>query len=212
MELEDLYVQFAAYKLAKAILLNSNIYSFNNATSQSPSFQNNRQQIIRILVQKLVNTDQSRSGTGRAILELFHGLLKDHRNLVRSLDQQDHDGDQTSSLSSLTEEEEEKARVVVMISRHAAVTVVEELGKSELWEATVLDLVLGFREMQYAALVLFIDLQKARVSVVDVNGVSDEYRDSVMVCHKNLVRYIDKVQLLYNRLDERLDMTAEKLG
>ncbi|KAG0286337.1 hypothetical protein BGZ96_009536 [Linnemannia gamsii] len=192
LELEDLYVQFAAYKLAKAIFLNTNIYSFNNATSQLSSLQNNCQQIIRILVQKLVHVDQDCSGTGRAILELFHGLLKDHRNLVRNLDQQDHDGDQLSSSSSLAEEEEEKARAVVVISRHAAVAIVQELRRSEFWEATVLDRILSFREMQYAALVLFIDLQKARVSVVDVNGVSDEFRDSVMVCHKNFVRYMDK--------------------
>ncbi|KAG0284333.1 hypothetical protein BGZ97_008226, partial [Linnemannia gamsii] len=183
LELEDLYVQFAAYKLVKAILLNSNIYSLNSTTSPSSNLLNNRQQVIRILVQKLVHIDQNSSGTGRAILELFHGLLKDHRNLIRNLDQQNHDGNQSSSTSSLTEEEEGKAAKVevLVISQHAAVTVIQELGKSEFWGATVLDLILSLWEMQYAALVLFIDLQKARLSVMDsVNGVGDEFRDFVM--------------------------------
>ncbi|KAF9151543.1 hypothetical protein BG015_006539 [Linnemannia schmuckeri] len=204
LELEDLYVQFSAYRLAKAILLNRNIYTFDKISTallQSQNlYSNRRQQVIQTLVKKLIHLDnRDCSGTGRAILELFHGLLKDHRHLVRNadhhgtIDYDDHhngdDSQPTSSLSSSAEERKAKA-----ISRHVAVTIVQELASSGFWEARILDRILSVRGMQYAALVLFVDLEKARmfVAVDTVPGVSDEFRDSVMVCHYNLIRYMDK--------------------
>ncbi|KAF9142741.1 hypothetical protein BGX30_002277 [Mortierella sp. GBA39] len=193
LELKDLYVQFAAYRLAKAILLNHDIYTFDRtltSQSQSQRLQDNRQRVIRTLVQKLINIDdRGCSGTARAILELFHELLKDHRHLVRNpehhgtdIDDKNDDNSSSSSVDAGT----------AAISQHVAVTIVEELATSEFWEATVLDRILGLREMQYPALVLFIDLEKARVPMDVVTGVSDEFESSVITCHCNLIRYLDK--------------------
>lgn len=79
------------------------------------------------------------------------------------------------------------------ISQHVAVTIVQELVTSEFWEATVLDRILALREIQYPAMVLFIDLEKARAFLDVVNGVNDELESSVATCHYNLIRYLDKV-------------------
>ncbi|KAF8941841.1 hypothetical protein BGZ47_007138 [Haplosporangium gracile] len=193
LELEDLYVQFAAYRLAKTVLLNRNIYTFDKTSTsllQSQNiYSNHRQQVVQTLVTKLIHLDnRDCSGTGRAILELFHGLLKDHRHLIRNADRQsttdygDHDNcdDSQSSSSTSSSAEEEKAKA---ISRHVAVTIVQELASSGFWETRILDRILGVRGMQYAVLVLFIDLEKVRISatVDTTTGVSDEFRDSRMV-------------------------------
>ncbi|KAG0052786.1 hypothetical protein BGZ89_003099 [Linnemannia elongata] len=194
LELKDLYVQFAAYRLAKAILLNRNTYTFamtSTPESLSQSLKVSRQQVVRTLVQKLISVgDGGNSGTGRAILELFHGLLKDHRYLIRNAehhgsDCDDGNDDNPSSSSSVD-------AGMAAISQHVAVTIVQELTISEFWETTILDRILCFREMQYPVLVLFIDLEKARVPVDAVIGVSDEFKSSVIACHYNLVHYLDK--------------------
>ncbi|KAF9542034.1 hypothetical protein EC957_002396 [Mortierella hygrophila] len=193
LELKDLYVQFAVYRLAKAILLNHDIYSFDRAlTSQSQSqrLQDNRQRVIRTLVQKLISVDdRGCSGTARAILELFHGLLKDHRHLVRNTE---HHGTDIDDGSDDNPSSSSVGAGTAAISQHVAVTIVEELATSEFWEATVLDRILGLREMQYPALVLFIDIEKARVPMDVVTGVSDEFESSVITCHYSLIRYLDK--------------------
>ncbi|KAG0261581.1 hypothetical protein BGZ95_004200, partial [Linnemannia exigua] len=188
LELEDLYVQFSAYRLVKAILLNHNglcaTISATDGNSQLPPLLcNNRQLVIRMLVQKLVNIHQSCSGTGRAILELFHGLLKDHRHLVRNLGY--HDNNDTDDSN------EEEEATVAALSQHIALTVIQELMTCpEFWDEAALNKILYYREMQYAVLVLMIDIEKARV--FGAAGAGDGFWKSVMSCHNNIVQCMDK--------------------
>lgn len=129
-------------------------------------------------------------------MELFHGLLKDHRYLVRNAEHHgtdsDDDNDDNPSSSSVDVE-------MAAISQHVAVTIVQELATSEFWEATVLDRILGLREVQYPALVLFIDLEKARVHMDTTTEVSDELENSLTACHYNLIRHLDKVRSCNSR-------------
>ncbi|KAG0376103.1 hypothetical protein BGX24_008273 [Mortierella sp. AD032] len=187
LELEDLYVQFSAYRLVKAILLNHNdVFATISATdnnSQSPLLlRSNRQLVIRMLVQKLVKINQSCSGTGRAILELFHGLLKDHRHLVRNLGYHD---------IGFGDDSEEEEDAMLAVSQHVALTVMEELmACSEFRDGVVLNKILDCREMQYAALIFIIDIEKARV--FGTAGAGDGFWKSVISCHKSIVHCLDK--------------------
>ncbi|KAG0213618.1 hypothetical protein BGX33_002824 [Mortierella sp. NVP41] len=195
LELEDVYVQFAVYRLVKAILLNNEtaVTTTTDTVSDSMQLLHQRRQVVQTLVQKLVSIDQNCSGTGRAILELFHGLLKDHRHLVRNLnDQEDVEDDRpTSSSSSSSSESKEVAG-----SQHAAVAIVQELSSSpEFWRLTM-DRFLGFQEMQHAVVVLMIDIEKARL----VTGCGRDFYNAVISCHKELIAYMDKL------------MTADRIG
>ncbi|KAF9903399.1 hypothetical protein EC991_003854 [Linnemannia zychae] len=198
LELEDVYVQFSACRLVKAILLNrSRVFAITTLTSSTDNtpqpvlLHNNRQRVIRAMVQKLITVDQSCSGTGRAILELFHGLLKDHRHLVRNLDNQGYDVDSDGEGNSSGSEAATKIKTQEMAFQHVASTLVQELKTCpEFWEATVLEKIFSLREMQYPALVLMIDLEKARV--FHAVELSDEFRQSVIFCHENIVCCMDK--------------------
>ncbi|KAF9122648.1 hypothetical protein BGW39_009608 [Mortierella sp. 14UC] len=199
LELEDIYVQFAAYRLVKAILLNRScvfaiaaVTATTDNTSQLPLLlRNNRQQVIRTLVQKLARVDQACSGTGRAILELLHGLLKDYRHLVRNLDIQENGDDSDDEDNPSASEAEMETKTQEAVSQHVALTVVQELmACPEFWDAAVLDMILGIRETQYAALVLMIDLEKARV--FGAVGLEHGLWESAIFCHRRIVRCMDR--------------------
>ncbi|KAF9922099.1 hypothetical protein FBU30_007812 [Linnemannia zychae] len=191
LELDDLYVQFAAYRLVKATLSNCDIITAPEVPQ--PVIQHNQQRVIRELIQKLINVDQNKLTLGRVVLELFHGLLKDHRHLIRHLNIQETgsgDGhDQASPALDSTRVRETKSAC------HVATLIVQELKCSKLWELETMDQLLDIPEMQYSAIVFMIDLEKAYMTAITSTGLSDIFVDSITVIHDRLVQYIDERML-----------------
>ncbi|KAG0267351.1 hypothetical protein BG011_006768 [Mortierella polycephala] len=145
----DEFVQFTVYRLVKEILVNADFLEMN------PSVHPQRQRLVQDLFQKLISTQQPIPGQKRTILELFHALMKLHRQRHRCLGTQN---DTTTPAIAM-------ARSDWCGMDHVAAAIVRELATPTFWASTFKH-ILGAIDTQHAALVLLIDIEKARVSIL----------------------------------------------
>ncbi|KAF9182166.1 hypothetical protein BGZ50_005099 [Haplosporangium sp. Z 11] len=168
----DEFVQFTVYRLVKEMLVNVDFLGIN------PSVHLQRQRLVQNMFQKLISTQQPIPGQKRAILELFHALMKLHRRHHRRLGTQN---DTTTPSIAMASHE-------WYGMDHAAAAVVRELAASTFWTSTFKHII-SAADTQHAALVLLIDIEKARVSIPH----NETFNVYVIACHKGIIECMDQV-------------------
>lgn len=123
--LSDVYLQSLVYQVIMTILLDQ-----DSTLDQ----ENGRRILVHNLTQRLVDPQGTRTQQ-RAILELFHKLLKHHRHLIRNQPKTSY-------------------------KDHVAWIVIDELSPPRVWEE-VFGYLIRATETQHATLTLLIDTQKA---------------------------------------------------
>ncbi|KAF9960726.1 hypothetical protein BGZ72_006068 [Mortierella alpina] len=136
-------------------------------------WRENRQHLIKNLFLQLIGSECSSSQQKRAILELFHKLLKDQRHLLvkAAIDRAD---------DSRSKDDDDP---------HIASAIVGQLVSPLFWRGTIDDL-LSNHQTQHATLVLLIDIEKARLNAEG----SAEFEKDIVVCHKHI---LDSVEQLF---------------
>ncbi|KAF9962906.1 hypothetical protein BGZ70_007804 [Mortierella alpina] len=163
LDVQDEYIQFASYRLIEAMLQRS------TEPGNDPGILRQHQQrdLIKELFRKLTSSARSTSSQERrAILELFHKLLKNQRHLpLQAVDDSHfavHDDDHDDI--------------------HVASALVRQLEVPLFWKEAFGDL-FADAETQHATLVLLIDIEKARLTVQGSAGL----QNAITVCHKHVL-------------------------
>ncbi|KAG0026427.1 hypothetical protein BGZ81_006348 [Podila clonocystis] len=149
-DIDSLHAQYVIYRLLKAVLLLGTQYRRNANIAHKDAF-------LRALFTKLI-TPECSILVKRAILELYHVLLKDHRQLL-----EDIEGDNWLD--------------------HPAGIIFQHLSSPDVW--ILMPNLLKEPLLQHAALVLLIDIEKARTRL-DIRTVPGMTR-SVHVCHEAIL-------------------------
>ncbi|KAF9391038.1 hypothetical protein CPC16_004640 [Podila verticillata] len=135
-DVDSLHAQYVIFRLLKAVLLLD--------THRRNADINHKDAFLQTLFTKLISPACS-AMVKRAILELYHGLLKDHRQLLE-------DAEVESDLD------------------HPAASVLEHLSTLDLWSLAPN---LLKEPLQHATLVLLIDIEKARTRLdTTVSGMT----------------------------------------
>ncbi|KAG0030764.1 hypothetical protein BGZ82_007294 [Podila clonocystis] len=149
-DIDSLHTQYVIYRLLKAVLLLGTQDRRNANIAPKDAF-------LRALFTKLIAPECSVL-VKRAILELYHALLKDHRQLL-----EDIEGGNWLD--------------------HPAGTIFQHLSSPDVW--TLMPNLLKEPLLQHAALVLLIDIEKARTRL-DIRTVPGMTR-SVHLCHEAIL-------------------------
>ncbi|KAG0321627.1 hypothetical protein BG000_003155 [Podila horticola] len=148
LDVDSLHAQYVIYRLLKAVLLFDTKHYRDANISYKDAF-------LRALFRKLAECPVM---VKRSILELYHGLLKNHRQLVEDIE----DGNWPD---------------------HPAGTVLQHLSSPDMW--TLVPNLLKESLLQHATLVLLIDIEKARTRL-DTRTVPGMLR-SVHLCHEAIL-------------------------
>ncbi|KAG0097300.1 hypothetical protein BGZ93_003008 [Podila epicladia] len=124
-DIDSLYAQYVIYRLLKAVLLLDTHHTNANIA--------HKEAFLRALFTKLI-APECPVLVKRAILELYHALLKDHRQLLE---------DESDTWLD-----------------HPAGTIFQHLSSPDIW--TLVPILLKESLLQHAMLVLLIDIEKAR--------------------------------------------------
>ncbi|KAF8952813.1 hypothetical protein BGZ52_003703 [Haplosporangium bisporale] len=148
-DVDSLHAQYVIFRLLKAVLLLD--------THRRNANINHKGAFLQTLFTKLISPACS-AMVKRAILELYHGLLKDHRQLLE-------DAEVESDLD------------------HPAASVLEHLSTLDLWSLAPN---LLKEPLQHATLVLLIDIEKARTRLdTTVSGMTRSVHlchDAILGC------------------------------
>ncbi|KAF9926086.1 hypothetical protein BGZ65_007427 [Modicella reniformis] len=166
LNLTDVYLQFTVYRLLMAVLLNA-----RPPPGQVDVLDPDGRRLVlfvQMLVRKLDDPHEEARGQQRAILELFHGLFKHHRHLVRS---------------------QRNNRDKLPLEGHVACLVISGLTQPSTWES-IFGYLIKAIETQHATLTLLIDIEKAWPICL----YNEMLRNDVILCYEKMTESIDQVR------------------